>query len=92
VQEHAQPTTAGPAPAAQYVRMSTEHQQYSTENQMDTMRRFAEARRMEIIRTYSDAARSGLNLLAADCMQSSQGSLVEALAGLFSARGMIRSS
>lgn len=61
MREHAQPTT-GPAPAAQYVRMSTEHQQYSTENQMDTMRRFAEARRMEIVRTYSDAARSGLNL------------------------------
>jgi hypothetical protein len=61
MREHAQPMTAGPAPA-QYVRMSTEHQQYSTENQMDTMRRFAEARRMEIVRTYSDAARSGLNL------------------------------
>ena len=58
----AQTTTAGPARAAQYVRMSTEHQQYSTENQMDAMRRFAEARRMEIVRTYSDAARSGLNL------------------------------
>jgi DNA invertase Pin-like site-specific DNA recombinase len=62
MREHAKTTMAGPAPAAQYVRMSTEHQQYSTENQMDTMRRFAEARRMEIIRTYSDAARSGLNL------------------------------
>jgi len=62
MREHAQTTMAGPAPAVQYVRMSTEHQQYSTENQMDTMRRFAEARRMEIVRTYSDAARSGLNL------------------------------
>jgi DNA invertase Pin-like site-specific DNA recombinase len=62
MQEHAQPAAAGPTRAAQYVRMSTEHQQYSTENQMDTMRRFAEARRMEIVRTYSDAARSGLNL------------------------------
>jgi DNA invertase Pin-like site-specific DNA recombinase len=62
MREHAQPTTAGPARAAQYVRMSTEHQQYSTENQMDTMRRFADVRRMEIVRTYSDAARSGLNL------------------------------
>jgi DNA invertase Pin-like site-specific DNA recombinase len=58
MQEHAQPAVAGPARAAQYVRMSTEHQQYSTENQMDTVRRFAEARRMEIVRTYSDAARS----------------------------------
>jgi DNA invertase Pin-like site-specific DNA recombinase len=42
--------------------MSTEHQQYSTENQMDTVRRYAEARRMEIVRTYSDEARSGLNI------------------------------
>jgi DNA invertase Pin-like site-specific DNA recombinase len=48
--------------AAQYVRMSTEHQQYSTENQTDAMRRYAEARRVNIVRTYSDAARSGLNL------------------------------
>jgi DNA invertase Pin-like site-specific DNA recombinase len=52
----------GPARAAQYVRMSTEHQQYSTENQMDTISRFAEARSMQIVRTYSDEARSGLNI------------------------------
>ena len=57
---------AGPARAAQYVRMSTEHQQYSTENQTDAMRRYAEARRMEVVRTYSDAARSGLNLEGRD--------------------------
>lgn len=52
--------------AAQYVRMSTEHQQYSTENQTDAMRRYGEARCMEIVRTYSDAARSGLNLEGRD--------------------------
>lgn len=62
MRERVQPTTAGPVRAAQYVRMSTEHQQYSTENQADAMLRFAEARRMEIVRTYSDAAKSGLNL------------------------------
>jgi DNA invertase Pin-like site-specific DNA recombinase len=66
MREHAQSTTAGPARAAQYVRMSTEHQQYSTENQADAMARFADARRMEIVRTYSDAARSGLNLEGRD--------------------------
>ena len=54
--------TTGPVRAAQYVRMSTEHQQYSTENQMDVLRRYAEARSMQIIRTYSDEARSGLNI------------------------------
>ena len=62
----AQTTIAGPVRAAQYVRMSTEHQQYSTENQTDAMRRYGEARCMEIIRTYSDAARSGLNLEGRD--------------------------
>jgi DNA invertase Pin-like site-specific DNA recombinase len=66
MREHAQTTVAGPVRAAQYVRMSTEHQQYSTENQTDAMRRFAEARGMEVVRTYSDAARSGLNLEGRD--------------------------
>jgi DNA invertase Pin-like site-specific DNA recombinase len=42
--------------------MSTEHQQYSTENQMEVLRRYAEERGMEIVRTYSDEARSGLNI------------------------------
>ena len=37
MREHAKSTMAGPVRAAQYVRMSTEHQQYSTENQADTM-------------------------------------------------------
>ena len=54
--------TTKPVRAAQYVRTSTEHQQYSTENQIDALRRYAEARSMEIIRTYSDEARSGLNI------------------------------
>lgn len=45
-----------------YVRMSTEHQQYSTENQMDVIREYAERRRMEIIRIYSDEGKSGLGI------------------------------
>ena len=49
-------------PAAQYVRMSTEHQQYSTENQGEAILRYAKAQGMEIVRTYSDAGKSGLNL------------------------------
>jgi DNA invertase Pin-like site-specific DNA recombinase len=48
--------------AAQYVRMSTEHQQYSTQNQAQTIREYAERRRIEIVKTYSDDARSGLNI------------------------------
>jgi DNA invertase Pin-like site-specific DNA recombinase len=35
-------------PAAVYVRMSTEHQQYSTSNQMDVIQEYAKRRRMQI--------------------------------------------
>lgn len=48
--------------AVEYVRMSTEHQQYSTENQSDKIREYAARRGIEIIRTYTDAGKSGLNI------------------------------
>jgi DNA invertase Pin-like site-specific DNA recombinase len=46
--------------AAQYVRMSTEHQKYSIQNQADAIARYAEHRGFEIVRTYEDAGKSGL--------------------------------
>jgi DNA invertase Pin-like site-specific DNA recombinase len=49
-------------PVAAYVRMSTEHQQYSTENQLDRIREYASHRGMEIVRVYEDAGKSGLNV------------------------------
>jgi len=49
-------------PAAQYLRMSTEHQQYSLENQSDAIRLYAESHGFSVVRTYSDAAKSGLVL------------------------------
>src|SRR5258706_11290099 len=49
-------------PAAQYLRMSTEHQQYSLENQSTAIQRYADSQGFEVVRTYSDAARSGLVL------------------------------
>ena len=52
-------------PAAQYVRMSTEHQQYSTENQADVIREYAAKRGLAIVRTFSDAGKSGPK---ADCL------------------------
>jgi len=55
--------------AAAYVRMSTDHQRYSTENQLDTIRRFAAARDIEIVRVYEDAGKSGLNLEGRDAFQ-----------------------
>jgi DNA invertase Pin-like site-specific DNA recombinase len=58
--------TNTPAPgstrAAQYVRMSTEHQQYSPQNQADAIAQYAKLQEMEIVQTYADHGRSGLTL------------------------------
>lgn len=48
--------------AAQYVRMSTDHQRYSTANQQDAIALYALQRGFEVVRTYADEGRSGLNL------------------------------
>lgn len=48
--------------AAQYVRMSTEHQKYSTENQSLAIADYAAANGMEIVRTYADQGKSGLRI------------------------------
>jgi len=48
--------------AAQYVRMSTEHQQYSTENQAEVIQEYARKRGIAIVRTFSDAGKSGLRI------------------------------
>ena len=48
--------------AVEYVRMSTEHQQYSTENQGAKIREYAKHRGIEIIRTYADSGKSGLSI------------------------------
>ena len=48
--------------AAEYVRMSTEHQQYSIENQQCVIAEYARRKGYEVVRTYSDAARSGIDL------------------------------
>ena len=42
--------------------MSTEHQQYSTLNQADVIREYAERRGFEIVKTYADEGKSGLNV------------------------------
>jgi DNA invertase Pin-like site-specific DNA recombinase len=49
-------------PAAEYVRMSTDHQKYSTANQSDAIHAYATQHGMAIVRTYSDAGKSGLSL------------------------------
>jgi DNA invertase Pin-like site-specific DNA recombinase len=39
-------------PAAQYVRMSTEHRQYSIENQSTVIANYAQCHGFEIVQTY----------------------------------------
>jgi DNA invertase Pin-like site-specific DNA recombinase len=51
-----------PTRAVAYVRMSTDHQKYSTENQLAVIRRYAEGRAIEVVRAYEDAGKSGLRL------------------------------
>ena len=50
--------TREPIRAAQYVRMSTEHQKYSTENQSEIIVRYAAQRGITIVRTYADHGKS----------------------------------
>ncbi len=56
-------------PAAAYVRMSTEHQQYSTENQLDRIKEYASRRRFEIVRVFADEGKSGLSAKHRDGLQ-----------------------
>lgn len=64
--DHQRANTPKARNAAQYVRMSTEHQKYSTENQADAVKRYADERGYEIVRTYSDAGKSGLRIQGRD--------------------------
>lgn len=52
---------SAPEPAAQYLRMSTEHQQYSLSNQSAAIQRYATLHDFQVVHTYSDAAKSGLH-------------------------------
>ena len=55
--------------AAEYVRMSTEHQKYSTENQAEAIRQYAARRGIEVVRTYADEGKSGLRLDGRDALK-----------------------
>ncbi|MBK3665067.1 recombinase family protein [Bradyrhizobium diazoefficiens] len=56
--------------AAQYVRMSTDQQKYSTENQAEAIAAYAERRNLTIVRTYSDQGLSGLGISWRDGLKS----------------------
>lgn len=49
-------------PVAQYLRMSTEHQQYSLENQTATITKYASEHGFVVTHTYTDAGKSGVVL------------------------------
>ena len=55
--------------AAEYVRMSTDHQKYSTENQADAIHAYAAKRAIQIVKTYADAGKSGLRLDGRDALK-----------------------
>src|SRR3569833_435602 len=60
-----QPQSAGSRAAiraAQYVRMSTDHQRYSIDNQVSAIASYAAQNNIEIVRTYTDEGRSGVRL------------------------------
>ncbi|MCZ4342472.1 recombinase family protein [Sphingomonadaceae bacterium G21617-S1] len=56
--------------AAQYVRMSTDHQRYSTTNQRDAIALYALHHGFEVVRTYADEGRTGLNLSGRSGLQA----------------------
>ena len=58
----AEPGPAQTIRAAQYVRMSTEHQKYSTENQAEIIARYAAQRGFEIVETYLEKACSKMGV------------------------------
>lgn len=57
-------------PAVAYVRMSTDHQKYSTENQLDVIRKYATARGLKVLRIFEDSGRSGLRLDGREALQN----------------------
>jgi len=58
-----------PVPAAQYLRMSTEHQNYSLEHQAAAIALYAAERGFEIVETYADPGRSGVRLAGRDALK-----------------------
>ena len=58
-----------PIRAAEYVRMSTDQQQYSTENQHAVIQRFADARGIAIVRSFVDAGKSGVGIQGREALQ-----------------------
>jgi len=59
----------GPIRAAQYLRMSSENQRYSTENQQNAIAEYAQQHGYSIVTSYIDAGKSGLSLKSRDALK-----------------------
>lgn len=55
--------------AAMYVRMSTDHQKYSTENQAEVIKTHADRTETDIVAVYEDSGKSGLTIEGRDDLQ-----------------------
>jgi DNA invertase Pin-like site-specific DNA recombinase len=66
---HSADKSPGIVHAAEYVRMSTDHQQYSTENQHAAIQRFAETHGIAIVRSFVDSGKSGVGIQGRDALQ-----------------------
>jgi DNA invertase Pin-like site-specific DNA recombinase len=58
-----------PIRAAQYLRMSSENQRYSTENQQNAIAEYANQHGYQIVTSYIDVGKSGLSLKGRDSLR-----------------------
>lgn len=70
-----------PIRAAQYLRMSTEHQRYSPDNQRAAISHYARERGYEVVHTYIDSGKSGLSLKGRDGLKRLLSDAVSGAAG-----------
>src|SRR5882757_3535811 len=61
--------SGNPLRAAQYLRMSSENQRYSTENQQNAIAEYAEQHGYAVVASYIDAGKSGLSLKGRDALK-----------------------
>jgi DNA invertase Pin-like site-specific DNA recombinase len=66
---HFDPASGPLLPVAEYIRKSTDHQKYSTENQSEANHDYAAHYEMQIVRTYVDDGISGLTFERRDALQ-----------------------
>jgi len=70
------PSAAVKIPAAQYLRMSTDRQDYAIANQKAAIRAYAEENDFEVVRTYTDEGKSGLRFEKREGLQALLGDVL----------------